>query len=257
MKKILLPLLTLFLILTSCSSDDSEENSIEVPKLLTNMTRETENVLNSINSEYIFNSDNQIISLKLTNGFYNEDEFIYNNGLVLRYNRSYDDINMGQTAYVLLEYENNRVSRLTQYDIDDNMLRDFSYTYNSSGILLTRNFMNIINDTERTFNYIYDANQNTLTRTEEGVLDSYLVYTFDNGFSPYTNIPHILKEITAAGNILNNNNISKIESYENDLLTSTIDYLNEYDSDNFLIRSTRTDSSNIQFTTIETYTYNK
>ena len=87
------------------------------------------------------------------------------------------------------------------------------------------------------------------------VSDAFEVYTFDNKKSPYTNIPYILKEITAAGMSLNTNNISKIEYYEIGIITRTINYLNEYDNDNFLIQTAYTDINNNERT--KTFIYNK
>ncbi len=87
------------------------------------------------------------------------------------------------------------------------------------------------------------------------VSDAFEVYTFDNKKSPYTNILYILKELTAAGMSLNIHNISKIDYYESGVITRTINYLNEYDNDNFLIKSAYTDINNNERR--NTYSYNK
>jgi hypothetical protein len=257
MKNILLSTFAIFLILTSCSSDDNEneETIIVVPKLITNTTS-TYNGESNVGFEYVYNQAYKLIKQKRTDALNNENEYVYNNENVVRINRIYDEDAIVSIAYTLLEYDgDNKIKRLTQYDPDDNIRYDFLYTYSSEDILLTRNIVGVVNNTNRFYDYEYNANENSLKRTQRTVSDAFEIYTFDNKKSPYTNIPYILKEITAAGMSLNVNNISKIEYYENGLITRTINYLNEYDNDDFLIKSTYTDINNN--TRTNTYIYNK
>ncbi|WP_142785003.1 hypothetical protein [Changchengzhania lutea] len=255
MKNIFLSTFTIFLILTSCSSDDNEGSIIVVPKLLTNTTS-TYNGENSVGYEFVYNEAKKLIKQKRTDALNNEDEYVYNNENVVRINRSYDDNAIVSIAYTLLEYDGeNKIKRLTQYDTDDNIRYDFLYTYSSENILLTRNIIGIVNNSNRFYDYEYNATENSLKRTQRTVSDAFEIYTFDNKKSPYTNIPYILKELTAAGMSLNVNNISKIEYYESGVITRTINYLNDYDNDDFLIKSTYTDINNN--TRTYTYIYNK
>ena len=253
MKNIFLSTFTIFLILTSCSSNDNEENIIVIPKLITN-TASTYNGANNVGFEFVYNEANKLIKEKSTEGFNNE--YVYNNENVVRINRSYDASAIVSIAYTLLEYDGeNNIKRLTQYDVDDNIRYDFLYTYSSENILLTRNIIGVVNNTNRFYDYEYNATENSLKRSQRTVSDAFEVYTFDNKKSPYTNISYILKELTAAGMSLNVNNISKIEYYESGVITRTINYLNEYDNDAFLIKSTYTDINNNART--NTYYYNK
>ena len=257
MKKILLSTFAIFLILTSCSSDDSEneETIIVVPKLLTNITS-TYNGENNSEFDYLYNEAYKLIKEKRIDISNSENEYVYNNENVVRINRTYNEDAIVTVAYTLLEYDGeNNIKRLTQYDTDDNIRYDFLYTYNSENILLTRNIIGVINNTNRFYDYEYNATENSLKRTQRMVSDAFEVYTFDNKKSPYTNIPYILKEITAAGMSLNTNNISKIEYYEIGIITRTINYLNEYDNDNFLIQTAYTDINNNERT--KTFIYNK
>jgi hypothetical protein len=257
MKKILLSTFAIFLILTSCSSDDSEneETIIVVPKLLTNITS-TYNGENNSEFDYLYNEAYKLIKEKRIDISNSENEYVYNNENVVRINRKYNEDAIVTVAYTLLEYDGeNNIKRLTQYDTEDNIRYDFLYTYNSENILLTRNIIGVINNTNRFYDYEYNATENSLKRTQRMVSDAFEVYTFDNKKSPYTNIPYILKEITAAGMSLNTNNISKIEYYEIGIITRTINYLNEYDNDNFLIQTAHTDINNNERT--KTFIYNK
>ncbi len=159
-------LLNLMLFLTSCSSGDSEEIIIVIPKLLTSTTS-TFNGENNVGYEFVYDEANKLIKQKRTNVLNNENEYVYNDENVVRVNRSYDANAIVSIAYTLLYYDgNNNIKRLTQYDTDDNVRYDFLYTYNSENILLTRNIIGLFNNTNRFYDYQYNSTENSLKRTQ-------------------------------------------------------------------------------------------
>tara|TARA_B110000093_G_C12899437_1_gene379753 strand:- start:71 stop:913 length:843 start_codon:yes stop_codon:yes gene_type:complete len=225
MKKLIYLFLTVLIV--ACSSEDNNENNNNDDNNEPNL------LVSSINYTYYENTDEEITEL---------DTFTYDGNKIIEKILSYYS-NGNLTFLYRYEYiyANNKISRVDQYDLDNNIRFQTNFTYDSQGrtVSIEECFQpnNSVCDDITTFNYFYnddgsitvtgssagtvtyqlDDNGNIISRTSD---DGFREIIYDNQKNPFQNITGVSNSFIRLSNArltsINNNPLSFVEEYDDE-----------------------------------------
>ncbi|MVO09308.1 hypothetical protein GOQ30_09075 [Flavobacterium sp. TP390] len=224
MKKLFALLSAFTVVLTSCSSDDSSNESSTI--LVTKIIETYED--GSTYTENFYYNGNKLIKVEDSDG--ESETFVYdsNGKLISGIEKYYDGSNLitGNVNYVY-----NAQNKLSSIEYHDNL--HFDYTYNSNGTITEDNYDS--NGFADTFIYTF-LNNNVVAIEESSIITT---YQFDTKNSPFMNVYSPYELFRSYFDYDYNNATNKL--YNNstaDSRSSTYTYI--YNSDNFPIKRTET-----------------
>ncbi|MEO7978213.1 hypothetical protein [Flavobacterium sp.] len=238
MKKILCLFGALTLLLTSCTNDSSEENSL-LPKkqIYTYGSQPGEN--NTITYSY---TGNKIDSLNYDDG--TKIVFTYTGDLITKAIYTEDDEDHSTTT--TFTYENNKLKSFLETSPNSSS-RKKTYTYNANGTISTTTVL--INPTtqqeiqDSSSILTLDANGNIIKAEFNDLVNSFEYDTKNNPFKSITGYTFLLDSGIFDQEANSVNNISKITENTGGIDTGTFAYVNTYNSDNYLIKSVQGDET--------------
>jgi len=233
MKKILF-LFTSILIL-SCSSDESNSNTDEVPSTNFKLKKITST---QQSLEFFYNGNNltSVVETENQNSIY-KTELVYENNKLVRLKRFINNVYQSNDD-LFFQYTNENITTSSGYG--DNILFSHQYSYNSLGQMITdAQYDDGVYNSEETFTYFSDGN---IESHSHSAFSGTYFYTYDNKSNPlYYSYPLSLSKISA---ISKNNEISKSTNF-------TYEY--EYNSNNLPIKKIYKFNGNVSGT--EFYEY--
>ncbi|WP_163410566.1 hypothetical protein [Flavobacterium ajazii] len=242
MKKILCLFSSLMLVLSSCSSDDTTDEKILLPKTekYTYASHPEEN--NTVTYSY---DGNKIVSLTYDGG--DQIIFTYTGDLITKavYTESYEGETYTQTT--TFTYENNKLKSSLKVDSGDSSTKRKTYTYNSNGTISVATFILNLSTQEEEQDWssvlTLDSKGN-IVKAEFG--DSVNIIEYDTKNNPFKGILGytLLLESEIFDKEANTpNNITKIIEKSGEVIEGTTTYVNTYNSDNYLTKSVSGDET--------------
>ncbi len=215
-------------ILTSCSSNENEEILV-TPKLPISYEHiDSSGKPDIIN--YIYDANNFLKGAIAPDDDF-KIEFIYNNEKIIAINQLSDaGVILTKEEY---EYKGNNISRYTRNE-NNTLVIDDRYTYDTNNILISveEKTSGIIKD------YEYNSSDNSLKIFERDNPSNYSITVYDTKNYIFSGIENLHTIFISQGNKGLNNPLERKE-YSNGNLNFSEVYTNEYDNDNFLIKTTR------------------
>ncbi|KGL61843.1 hypothetical protein [Polaribacter sp. Hel1_85] len=250
MKKIFLSIIALIFLFSSCTSSNEEEK-IVIPKLLIKNIHD-DGTSEIETSKYLYDENNKLIEIDLGDDYL--IEIIYDNDKIIRIDQKensdiytyeeYDYIGSNISKYK--RYENNVLVISNEYNYDTNnqiISKKETYPFNSSVSII--------------YTYEYNSSNNSVKEISSN--NRYTITYYDDKNHPLSGIEYLKPFIRDQANI-NFNNPIKIENYSNSTLQGSIDFVNEYDIDGYLVKSVATENygqNNNSHTYTDNYIYNK
>ena len=245
MKKISILLITLLLVLTSCS--DSGENIGTSPKLVLKLEQTELGSTDTDESNYQYDSNSRIIRIvdrnnkvvidnvsydadgnltKLNQPGGTSDNYEYTNGKLSKHIRIENNITVKTNEYF---YKNDKI--ISEKETD---------TYNSNNTIVTIN---------------YEYNGNTVKKINANNINYYQVIIYDGKKTPLSGANYLsnTRPFSYLGNI------TEIKSYSNGNLSGTTTNTITYDNENYPTKIVTKETNSSGYTWGETriYTYNK
>ena len=240
MKKILSLFGAFIVVLTSCTNDDSEEKSL-LPKtqIYTNASQPLEN--NSITYSY---DANKIVDYTYDDG--SKVVFTYTGELITKaIYTEIDGANVFSTT-TTFTYENNKLKSFLEVP-ENAKRRKKTYTYNANGTISTMTVLIdpiTMEETKGESSLLtLDANGNVIKAEFDDLVD---IVDYDTNNSPFKSITGytLLLDSSVFDQETNSvNNISKVTETEVGFSANTFNYVNTYNSYNYLIKAVQGDET--------------
>ena len=249
MKKIALIFTLLILVACSSNSDDPEEILQDLPpvRLLIESTVTGTNIpVNLV--EYTYGSDNKVTQVDFGDNRY---EYNYSNGLMTRIERFVNGVYADEERF---NYENNQIVSYLRFDMGGTVTFTRSAEFANDRLIEYSDNYTDPNISDKRYVMVYNLGQNSVDRRDTDNLARVVITFYDDKKNPRINDPYFRANMRSIGNT-NYNNPLRIVSYdENAVILSDITFVNEYDNEDFLTKTTVfTDGVE---TRVETFRYN-
>jgi hypothetical protein len=243
MKKIVCFLCAITLVLTSCSSDnDSSYKNFLLPKteIYTFGSLPGDNTTVT----YVYEG-NKIVSLTYDEGA--KTVFTYTGNLITKAIYTQNIEGEDQTTTTTLTYENNKLKSFLEVSSESESNKKRTYTYNPNGTISTVTVSIDPTTQEETLEsssiLTLDSKGNIIKAESNSISNS---VEYDNNNNPHKNILGyaLLLDSDIFDKDANSvNNITKITERTDGNVTGTFEYENNYNSDNYLIKSVHGDET--------------
>lgn len=241
------------LLLTSCSSSDSSSSTTDESDVLVTRTVETyANDGSVVTTNYTYNGKKAVQSTD-SDGYY--DKFIYTGDLLTRVEYYNFDDELEQTETFTYNSSGQVITYVRSEPIDDLGVRE-TYVYNSNGTVSTTSYIgNATSQTTAAETGIIHISGGEVTMTELSSGEMHM-YTYDTKNNPFKNVTGFDKILFVEGESTGGFNHNIVTDTYTGFGTEVVNSVYTYNAMNYPLTAAETEGTDATTTITTQYTYN-